>query len=342
MSIVRVGLKSLLSGSHFLKSLWKRYKTSLWLLEAKRPTVFSCRIVIGWKALCYWGQTKLCLMGSDLQDVGCDWRNTRCGLWSFWKEGMEHHGFVEEVSVFFSQGSRTLPLLCNFMWSGGTQDNFHYRSLKILLLGSHTDVPHLQLHKDSGLRQKQSEQLPMLLLCLKWKKKICHWSLSVHHFPLQLPLSSLAFLQWDKYWWCVVAPLLQPTQRITFIYCRGYIAICCVFTTWLCVVKDMFATWGLDVCQWTSLFRVCVWEFDVSILIFHHYSRAVAMKAQPAWLHRKIQNRSRKYGGRRWLVRPAVSRRNRKLFGSHSSEHRKFWAFVEAIPGLVLYMGWSG
>lgn len=27
-------------------------------------------------------------------------------------------------------------------------------------------------------------------------------------------------------------------------------------------------------------------------------------------------------------MRPAVSRRKRKLFGPHSSEHLKFWAFV--------------
>lgn len=206
--------------------------------------VFSCKIVVGWKALCSWGQTRLLPHG--LWPVGCElWLKTRCGLWRVWGDRMEHHRLMEEVSLFFSQGSKALPLLCNPMWSGGTWDNFYHTHSKILLLGSHREMrnlSHPQPHKDSDLRQKRSEKLPILLLCLKWKNKICHWSLLVHHFPLQLPLSSLAFLVCDKYGWRVVVPLLLLTHRITFIYCHDYTAICCAFTTWLRVVIDMFAT----------------------------------------------------------------------------------------------------
>lgn len=157
------------------------------------------------------------------------------------------------------------------------------------------------------------------------------WNLSLELLSPSLPIAAafvfFSLSVWDKYGWCVVAPLLLLTQRISFIYCRDYIAICCVFTTWLRVVIDMFATWGLDVCKWTFLFHVCVWKSDVSALIFHHHSRAAALQAQPAWLHRKIQIRPRKYGGV-GAVRPAVSRRNRKFFGPCGSEHLKFCAFV--------------
>lgn len=248
----------------------------------------------------------------------------------------------KKCHYFFPQGSRAFPLLCNLMWSGGTWNNFHHMSSKILLLGSHRevmDVPHPQLNKDSGLRQKRSEKLPILLLCLKWKKKICHWSLLVHHFPLQLPLSSLAFLVWDKYRWRVVAPLLLLTQRITFIYCHDYTAICCVFTTWLCVVIDMFATWGLDVCKWTFSFHVCIWKSDGLCSYFS--------SPQQSWCNTSTSS----------LAAQENTKQTYKIWGVWDLQFlerienylvhivQSTWSsgrLLEALSGPVLCMGWTG
>lgn len=172
------------------------------------------------------------------------------------------------------------------------------------------------------------------------------WNLWLELLSPSLPIAAafvfFSLSVWDKYGWCVVAPLLLLTQRISFIYCRDYIAICCVFTTWLRVVIDMFATWGLDVCKWTFLFHVCVWKSDVSTLIFHHHSRAAALQAQPAWLHRKIQIRPRKYGGRwgLWDLQCPEGIENSLVHVAQST-----WSSVHllvAVSGPVLCMAWTG
>lgn len=155
------------------------------------------------------------------------WATSEDEVWSLelLKKGWTILDWWKRHRCFFSQASRALPLLCNPMWSGGTQGTISttcpcsdFRNLLSWLPGELRNVSYPQSQKDSGLRQKGSEKLPTLL-CLKWKKKICHWSLLVHHCPLQLSLTPLAFMEWDKYRLRVVAPLFLPTQKITFIYC---------------------------------------------------------------------------------------------------------------------------
>lgn len=154
------------------------------------------------------------------------------------KKGWTVMHWCNRHHYFFSWVKGSSPLVqCHVeRWdSGGDFYNMPLlclqKSSSLALLGNSWRY----LQKVSDLRQKGSEKLPTLLLCLKRKKKNCHWSLLVHHCPLQLSLPPLAFMSWDKYRLCAGSSL--PTHKI--IYCYDSVAICRVFIVWLHVVIDV-------------------------------------------------------------------------------------------------------
>lgn len=94
---------------------------------------------------------------------------------------------------------RALALLCSPMWSGGVQGTISttcpcsaFRNpLPWLPWGTQECVSSAATERLWSERERIRKALRPSL-CLKWKNKICLWSLLVHRSPLQLSLSPLA------------------------------------------------------------------------------------------------------------------------------------------------------